>query len=119
MPNTLKNTLVCLISTGAWCHAESFDLKAMRRWCEGTTRLQQSRCCTVSTGSPVQFEAAGVAPDGIKPALRTIYKEVTDKVPGGQILTGPVYVEGAPSPRTATRAASIAVGTSHPSARTR
>src|ERR1022692_3315852 len=31
----------------------------------------------------------------IAPALRDIYREVTDKGPGGHILTGPIYVEGA------------------------
>ena len=33
--------------------------------------------------------------------MRTIYKEVTDKGPGGHILTGPVYVEGAEPGRRA------------------
>jgi acetamidase/formamidase len=50
---------------------------------------------TLITNSPARLEAAGVAPDQIEPALRAIYKEVTDKGPGGHILTGPVYIEGA------------------------
>jgi len=50
---------------------------------------------TVSTGSPKMFESAGVAPDQISPAMRRIYDEVKDKGPGGHILTGPIYVEGA------------------------
>src|SRR6266480_2165807 len=50
---------------------------------------------TLITNSPARLEAAGVAPDQIEPSLRGIYKEVTDKGPGGHILTGPVYIEGA------------------------
>jgi acetamidase/formamidase len=50
---------------------------------------------TLITNSPARLEAAGVAPDQIEPSLRAIYKEVTDKGPGGHILTGPVYIEGA------------------------
>src|SRR5439155_16785502 len=50
---------------------------------------------TLITNSPARLEAAGVATDQIEPALRAIYKEVTDKGPGGHILTGPVYIEGA------------------------
>jgi acetamidase/formamidase len=41
------------------------------------------------------LEAAGVPPAEVEPALRDIYREVTDKGPGGHILTGPIYVEGA------------------------
>src|SRR5207249_7875643 len=52
---------------------------------------------TLITNSPARLEAAGVAPDQIEPPLRAIYKEVTDKGPGGHILTGPVYIEGAES----------------------
>jgi acetamidase/formamidase len=50
---------------------------------------------TLITNSPARLEAAGVAADKIEPALRAIYNEVTDKGPGGHILTGPVYIEGA------------------------
>ena len=47
------------------------------------------------TSSPARLEEAGVRPEQIEPALREIFKEVTNKGPGGHILTGPVYVEGA------------------------
>ena len=50
---------------------------------------------TVITNSPAHLEAAGVPPSEIESSLRDIYREVTDKGPGGHILTGPVYVEGA------------------------
>jgi acetamidase/formamidase len=50
---------------------------------------------TLITNSPARLEAAGVPPGQIEPALRAIYNEVTDKGPGGHILTGPVHIEGA------------------------
>jgi len=50
---------------------------------------------TVLTSSPNRLEGAGVPADQVEPSLRAIYKEVTDKGPGGHILTGPVYIEGA------------------------
>jgi acetamidase/formamidase len=37
----------------------------------------------------------GVKPEDIEPELKTIYAEVKDKGPGGHILTGPIYIEGA------------------------
>lgn len=50
---------------------------------------------TLITNSPTGLEKAGVPPDQVQQSLRDIYKEVTNKGPGGHILTGPVYVEGA------------------------
>ena len=50
---------------------------------------------TLITNSPARLEAAGVPPGQIEPALRAIYNDVIDKGPGGHILTGPVYIEGA------------------------
>ena len=50
---------------------------------------------TLITIGPDRLVAAGLPPDQVEPALRAVYKEVTDKGPGGHILTGPVYIEGA------------------------
>ena len=50
---------------------------------------------TLITSSPSRLEGAGVAPEKVEQALRDITKDVTDKGPGGHILTGPIYVEGA------------------------
>jgi acetamidase/formamidase len=50
---------------------------------------------TMITSSPDRLTAAGVKPDQIEPELRAIYDQVKDKGPGGHILTGPIYVEGA------------------------
>jgi len=50
---------------------------------------------TLITSTPQRLEAAGVPPAQIEQALRDIVKEVTNKGPGGHILTGPIYIEGA------------------------
>jgi acetamidase/formamidase len=52
---------------------------------------------TLITSTPERLEGAGVAPGDVEPALRAITTTVTNKGPGGHILTGPVYVEGADS----------------------
>src|SRR6185436_12452283 len=50
---------------------------------------------TLLTSSPTRLEGAGVAPDQVEKSLRDIHAEVTNKGPGGHILTGPIFVEGA------------------------
>jgi acetamidase/formamidase len=50
---------------------------------------------TLITSTPERLEKAGVAPADVEPALREIVKTVTNKGPGGHILTGPIFVEGA------------------------
>ncbi len=50
---------------------------------------------TLLTNTPPRLEAAGVAPGDVQQSLRDIVAQVTDRGPGGHILTGPVYVEGA------------------------
>ena len=50
---------------------------------------------TLLTSVPSRLEAAGVPPDQVEPSLREIVSEVKDRGPGGHILTGPIYVEGA------------------------
>jgi acetamidase/formamidase len=50
---------------------------------------------TVLTNSPTGLEKAGVAPGDVETSLRSIFDQVKDRGPGGHILTGPVYVEGA------------------------
>jgi acetamidase/formamidase len=56
-----------------------------------TVRMQ-----TVSTcGSPERLEKAGVAPSDIPQFYRDLYAKVTDKGPGGHILTGPIAIEEA------------------------
>lgn len=50
---------------------------------------------TLITSTPARLEGAGVKKEDVEPALRAIVDSVTDKGPGGHILTGPVYVDGA------------------------
>ncbi len=50
---------------------------------------------TLITSTPERLEKAGVAADQVEPALREIVRTVTNKGPGGHILTGPIFVEGA------------------------
>src|SRR5438105_13928851 len=50
---------------------------------------------TLLTNTPRGLERAGVKPEDVQQSLRAVVDTVTDKGPGGHILTGPVYVEGA------------------------
>jgi len=52
---------------------------------------------TLLTNTPMGLQQAGVPPEKIQESLKTIVAEVTGerRGPGGHILTGPVYVEGA------------------------
>jgi acetamidase/formamidase len=52
---------------------------------------------TLITSTPERLEGAGVKPADVEPSLREIVAKVTDKGPGGHILTGPIFVEGADS----------------------
>jgi acetamidase/formamidase len=50
---------------------------------------------TLITNSPTGLEKAGVPADQVQQNLRDIYKEVTTHGPGGHILNGPVFIDGA------------------------
>lgn len=50
---------------------------------------------TLTTSSPASLARAGVKDADIQPELKQIYAEVKDKGPGGHILTGPIYIDGA------------------------
>ncbi len=52
---------------------------------------------TMLTSSPPRLEAMGLPPEQVQQSLRDIYEQVSreERGPGGHILTGPVYVEGA------------------------
>jgi acetamidase/formamidase len=52
---------------------------------------------TMLTNTPTRLEQAGIAPNDVEPELREIVSKVTDKGPGGHILTGPIFIEGADS----------------------
>ena len=52
---------------------------------------------TLLTNTPAGLQRAGVAPEKVQESLKQVVSEVTGerKGPGGHILTGPVFVEGA------------------------
>jgi len=77
-------------STVVWGYYSASAKPALRIHSGDTVRME-----TVSTGSPARFEALGVPTSQISESFRSIYREVTDRGPGGHILTGPVYVEEA------------------------
>jgi acetamidase/formamidase len=52
---------------------------------------------TLITSTPERLEGAGVKPADVERSLRDITTTVTNKGPGGHILTGPIYVDGADS----------------------
>jgi acetamidase/formamidase len=77
-------------STVAWGYYDASTPPALRVRSGDTVEIH-----TLITSSPARLEAAGVAPGDVEPALREIHEKVTNKGPGGHILTGPVSVEGA------------------------
>src|SRR5437667_5501324 len=100
---TIALALSCLV------HAEHYDLKAtpktvvwgnyaasnppvLRIKSNDTVRIE-----TISTGSASRFEAAGVPAKDIPQNMRDIFDQVPqkDRGPGGHVLTGPIFVEGA------------------------
>ena len=50
---------------------------------------------TLLTSVPDRLEKAGVPAADVQASLRAIVEQVTDRGPGGHILTGPVFVTGA------------------------
>jgi acetamidase/formamidase len=85
-----KYTLAATPKTVAWGYYDSAAPPVLRVRSGDTVVID-----TLITNSPTGLEKAGVPPDQVQQSLRDIYKEVTNKGPGGHILTGPVYVEGA------------------------
>jgi acetamidase/formamidase len=76
--------------TVAWGYYDASTPPVMRIKSGDTVEIQ-----TLITSSPTRLEGAGVKPEDVEQSLRDIYKEVTNKGPGGHILTGPIFVEGA------------------------
>src|SRR5271170_4670864 len=102
----LRLLLFCLINTTLWCYAENLELKATPKtivWgyysasAKPVLTIHSGDTVRVETvsGNPARLEAAGMPAAEIPEALRAIYRDVTDKGPGGHILTGPIYVDGA------------------------
>ena len=85
-------TLKATAKTVAW---GNYDSAA-----EPTLRIQSGDTVifeTLLTNSPTGLERAGVAPDQVQQSLRDVYADfpANKRGPGGHILNGPVYIEGA------------------------
>ncbi|HEV2491281.1 MAG TPA: acetamidase/formamidase family protein [Candidatus Acidoferrales bacterium] len=76
--------------TITWGYYASSAPPVMRVHSGDTVEIQ-----TLITSSPKRLEEAGVPASQVEQSLRDIFDQVKDKGPGGHILTGPVYVEGA------------------------
>src|ERR1700674_22316 len=76
--------------TVAWGYYDASTPPVLRIKSGDTVEVQ-----TLITSSPTRLEGAGVKPADVEQSLRDIYREVTNKGPGGHILTGPIFVEGA------------------------
>jgi acetamidase/formamidase len=85
-------TLEVTPSTVAWGHYDAAS-KPVLTVRPGDTVVVH----TLLTNSPTGLERNGVAPDQVEPALREVYEKVpqSERGPGGHILTGPIYIEGA------------------------
>ncbi|HEU6450348.1 MAG TPA: acetamidase/formamidase family protein [Gemmatimonadaceae bacterium] len=79
-------------STVAWGYY-SAEAKPVLRVASGDTVDIE----TLLTNSPQGLERAGLPAEEVQQSLRAVYGQVKDKGPGGHILTGPIYVEGADS----------------------
>src|SRR2546421_4375153 len=84
--HTLKPTP----KTVAWGYYDAKAAPVLRVKSGDTVEIQ-----TLITNSPKRLEDAGLPPDQVEQSLRDITEQVKDKGPGGHILTGPVYIEGA------------------------
>jgi acetamidase/formamidase len=75
--------------TIAWGHYTASTPPALRIRSGDTVEIE-----TVS-GNPQRLIAAGLPESDVPRALLDIYRDVKDRGPGGHLLTGPIYVEGA------------------------
>src|SRR5438876_3286083 len=76
--------------TVAWGYYDASTPPVLRIKSGDTVEVQ-----TLITSSPTRLEGAGVKPADVEQSLRDIYKEVTNKGPGGHIHTGLIDVETA------------------------
>src|SRR4051812_18010927 len=78
--------------TVAWGHYDAASAPALRIK-PGETVVMH----TLITSNPTALEKGGVAPGDVEPALRNVFDKVpaAERGPGGHILTGPIYIEGA------------------------
>jgi len=85
-----KVTLKATPKTVAWGYYDAKAAPVLHVKSGDTVEIE-----TLVTNSPKRLEDAGVPPAQVEQSLRDIYDQVKDKGPGGHILTGPIFVEGA------------------------
>ncbi len=85
-----KHVLKPTLATVAYGHYDAKTPPVLRIQSGDTVEVH-----TLITSTPQRLESAGVKPEQIEAALRDIVANATNKGPGGHILTGPIYVEGA------------------------
>ena len=85
-----QHKLVPTPTTVAWGYYDAAAAPVLRIKSGETVNVH-----TLITSTPARLEGAGVAPAQVEPALRDITEHVTNTGPGGHILTGPIFVEGA------------------------
>jgi acetamidase/formamidase len=76
--------------TIAWGYYDAAAKPVLRIQSGDTVEIQ-----TLLTNSPAGLRRAGVPAEQIEQSLRDIYAQVKDKGPGGHILTGPIFIDGA------------------------
>src|ERR1700745_6725 len=76
--------------TVSWGYYDAKAAPVLRIKSGDTVQIQ-----TLITNSPKRLEDAGLPPAQVEQSLRDITDQVKDKGPGGHILTGPIYIEGA------------------------
>jgi acetamidase/formamidase len=85
------HTLLATPTTVAWGYYSGTSKPVLTVHSGDTVTMQTLSTC----GSPERLVERGVKPEDIPPYTAPIYKEVTDKGPGGHILTGPISIEEA------------------------
>lgn len=81
-------TVLATPQTVAWGYYSGMSKPVLTVHSGDTVTMQTLSTC----GSPERLLSQGVKPEQIPPYTAAIYKEVTDKGPGGHILTGPVAI---------------------------
>jgi acetamidase/formamidase len=76
--------------TVVWGYYDAASKPVLRIKSGDTVEVQ-----TLLAGSPARLQSALLPAAEVEQALRDIFNEVKDKGPGGHILTGPIFVEGA------------------------
>ena len=85
------HTLLATPTTVAWGYYSGLSKPVLAIHSGDIVTMQTLSTC----GSPERLIARGVKPEDIPPYTAPIYNEVTDKGPGGHILTGPIAIEEA------------------------